>query len=627
MISVELLSPARNADIGIEAIRHGADAVYIGAAKFGARAAAGNSLSEIQRLVDYAHTFSAKVYVTINTILSDEELAEAEKLIQQLYDIQVDGLIVQDMAITQLYIPPIPLHASTQTDNRTAEKVQQLYEYGFDRVVLARELSLNEIRNIHNRCPNVELEAFVHGALCVSLSGQCYASECLFGRSANRGECAQVCRMEFDLIRKSYQGTKPVEHTIMTGKHLLSLKDLCLINSLKELIDVGVTSLKIEGRLKDMAYVKNVTSAYSEALNLIISSEPDKYRRSSEGHTELKFRPDVHKSFNRGFTSYFLYGRNERIFSFETPKSVGEEVGTIKEIFPNSFTVAGTHNFSNGDGLCFIDRSGKLFGFRLNKVENGRLYPREMPHNIMPKMKLYRNFDKRLYDTLQGKSAERYIFVDMTIDETSDGFRLGMTDEYGKRATINVTCPKELARSPQAANIERQLSRLGGTCYQLRSLTINYKKNWFIPSSHLSDWRRQLVTKLAGTNYKYTPRSMRTSNDAERNDTKHKGDLNYLTNVFNTKAKAFYKNQGYGNIDWAYEKTHPQGVPVMFCKHCIRYSLGWCKKYKNENRNGYTDVDGQLFLQLANGRRMRLDFNCGQCLMKVVDTTSEDKRN
>ncbi len=412
----------------------------------------------------------------------------------------------------------------------------------------------------------------------------------------------------------------------MKGKHLLSLKDLCLIGSLKELIDAGVTSLKIEGRLKDMAYVKNVTSAYSEALNLIISSEPDKYQRSSIGRVDLKFHPDVHKSFNRGFTSYFLYGRNDRIFSFDTPKSVGEEVGTVKEIFKNCFTVAGIHRFSNGDGLCFVDRGGKLFGFRLNKVDNGCLYPREMPHNMMPKMKLYRNYDKKFYDTLQGNSAERYIPVDITIDEAAEGFRLTMADDYGKQAAIDVKCSKELAHSPQSANIEHQLSRLGGTCYRLRSIRISYKKNWFIPSSLLSDWRRQLVARLTSISYTYTPRSIRTLTGTKENTAKFKGDLTYLANVFNTKAKTFYQDQGYKNIDWAYEKTHPQGVPVMFCKHCIRYSLGWCKKYKKENRNGYTDVEGQLFLQLENGRRMKLDFNCGQCLMKVVDTTVVEKR-
>lgn len=327
MTKLELLSPARTADIGIEAIRHGADAVYIGAPRFGARVAAGNSVEDICRLVEYAHQFNAKVYVTINTILNDDELPDVEKLISRLYEIGVDALIIQDLGILKLNLPPIPIHASTQMDNRTPVKVRWLQSLGLRQVVLARELSLEQIRTIHQACPDAVLEAFVHGALCVSYSGHCYASECLFGRSANRGECAQVCRMAWDLVEGNDSHT-----TILKEQHLLSLKDLCRIDSLRDMIDAGVTSFKIEGRLKDMAYVKNVTAAYSEALNRIVSAQPLKYERASWGTVELGFRPDVHKSFNRGFTNYFLYGRNDRIYSFETPKSMGEEVGTVKDI-------------------------------------------------------------------------------------------------------------------------------------------------------------------------------------------------------------------------------------------------------------------------------------------------------
>ena len=561
MTKLELLSPAKNAAIGIEAIRHGADAVYIGAPKFGARVAAGNSLEDIQRLVDYAHQFAAKVYVTINTILTDEELMEVERLIWQLYDIHVDALIVQDMGLLKLNLPPIPLHASTQMDNRTAEKVQ---------------------------------------------------------RSANRGACAQVCRMEFDLIRAYQKGRTMVEQTLMQKKHLLSLKDMCQINSLQDLIDAGATSFKIEGRLKDMSYVKNVTAAYSEALNRIVQSQPDKYVRASNGVVELKFKPDVAKSFNRGFTSYFLYGRNDRIFSFDTPKAMGEEVGKVKEIRQNSFSVAGLKPFANGDGLCFVDQKGKLFGFRLNKVENGQLYPLEMPRNLMPKMTLYRNYDKRFEDTLQHESAERYIPVDITMDETEQGFRFLMTDDAGLMRTLDVECEKELARTPQHENIRLQLSKMGSTVFRLRSLQINYTHNWFIPSSRLSEWRRKLTEETLS----HVSPEARWKTDITRLSSLEGGrvgdSLTYLSNIMNQRAKEFYEEQGCKVEEWAYERNHPAGVPVMFCKHCLKYSLGLCPKEKQKDVSYDLKGGDTLYLQLANGTRFRLEFDCKACIMKVI---------
>ena len=624
MTKLELLSPAKNAAIGIEAIRHGADAVYIGAPKFGARVAAGNSLEDIRRLVDYAHQFAAKVYVTLNTILTDDELKDAEQLVWKLYEIHVDALIVQDVGLLKLNLPPIPLHASTQMDNRTVEKVKTLQRYGFRQVVLARELSLPEIRQIHEACPDVALEVFVHGALCVSLSGQCYASECLFGRSANRGACAQVCRMEFDLIRSYQKGGKTVEQTLIQKKHLLSLKDMCQINSLQDLIDAGATSFKIEGRLKDMSYVKNVTAAYSEALNRIVHSQSDKYERASNGVVELKFRPDVSKSFNRGFTSYFLYGRNDRIFSFDTPKAMGEEMGKVKEIRQNCFTVAGLKPFANGDGLCFIDQKGKLFGFRLNKVENGQLYPLEMPRNLMPKMTLYRNYDKQFDDILQHESAERYIPVDIMMEENEGGFRFLMTDDDGLMRTLDVEYEKELARNPQHENIRVQLSKMGGTIYRLRNLNLNYTNNWFIPSSRLSEWRRELTKEQdppaisQGGELKISSQSSPLRGDKREVP---KGALgSYLLNVMNHRAKEFYEDQGCEVGEWAYERSHPTGVPVMFCKHCLKYSLGFCKKHPQIKSPYKGDLEGlgHLYLQLANGTRFRLEFDCKDCIMQVI---------
>lgn len=613
MTSLELLAPARTADIGIEAIRHGADAVYIGAPHFGARAAAGNSIDDIRRLVSYAHQFRAKVYVTVNTILTDKELQEAEQMICQLYDAQVDALIVQDMGLLRMQLPPIDLHASTQMDNRTPEKVKWLHSLGFKQVVLARELTLDQIRDIHQQCPDTPLEVFVHGALCVSYSGRCYASECLFGRSANRGECAQVCRMTWDLVTDDGQ-------TVLKDKHLLSLKDMCQIKSLQELIDAGATSFKIEGRLKDMAYVKNVTAAYSQALNRIVKAHPDKYERASDGVVEYAFQPDVHKSFNRGFTSYFLHGRNPGIFSMDTPKAMGEEVGKVKDIGRGWFSVAGIAKFANGDGLCFIDNRGKLFGFRVNKVENGRLYPLEMPKGLMPKMRLFRNFDKQFDDLLQHNSAQRYIPIDITMSETTDGFRLTMTDDCGTMRHIDVECQKELARSHQSENIERQLSRLGDTIYRLRHLTLDYNKNWFIPSSMLSEWRRMLVSDDCSQSSSLSNESVTCSiSTPAANTNKHTNPSPDITaappvNVMNDKARDFYLHQGHKAVQWAYEREHQKDVPVMYCRHCIKFALGWCPKSKPM----YQDElhKSKFYIQNSSGR-FSLEFDCKQCMMKL----------
>lgn len=607
MRTIELLAPAKNAECGIEAIRHGADAVYIGAGRFGARAAAGNSTADIARLAEYAHMFKAKVYVTVNTILHDSELPEAEHLIHELYEAGVDALIVQDMGITKLNLPPIELHASTQTDNRTAEKVNFLHKAGFEQVVLARELSLDEIREIHQECPDTRLEVFVHGALCVSYSGQCYISEACFGRSANRGECAQVCRMEFDL--EDAEGKK-----IIRRKHLLSLKDLCRIEVLEELLDAGASSFKIEGRLKDLSYVKNVTAAYSRALDAIIQRHPDKYTRSSSGQINLTFTPDVSKSFNRGFTHYFLHGRNDNIFSFDTPKSMGEFVGKVKDVYDKFFTVAGTQSFANGDGLCFIDNNGKLNGFRINKAEEGRLYPLEMPRMLRSGMKLYRNFDQRFDRILSQNSAERFIPVDICMDETPTGFSLSMSDDDGCITHMEVESVKELARTHQTGNIEHQLSKLGGTPFKLRSLHIKYSKNWFLPSSQLGEWRRQLVHLMMNERVHFHPIQRKNLPVTFHRYPAEQNHITYLGNVMNSLSRTFYEEHGMTDIASAFESEHPSGVPVMFCQHCLRYSMGWCP-YKQHKQAPYKQP---LYLRLANGKRFRLDFDCKKCIMMLV---------
>ena len=386
MTSLELLAPAKNLACGMAAIDHGADAVYIGASRFGARSAAGNSINDIRQLCEYARPFGVKVYVTVNTILYDAEIDDTRQLLHDLQEIGVDAILVQDMAVLKLmeeYSFTSHLHASTQTDNRTPEKVRWLRDLGFSRVVLARELSVEEIAEIHREVPDVELEVFVHGALCVSYSGLCYASQYCFGRSANRGECAQFCRMKFSLVDSE---GREVEH----DRYLLSLKDMNQSDHLLELIECGATSFKIEGRLKDIGYVKNVTAAYSQRLNEIIRRHPDMYCRSSKGTCRYTFTPDLNRTFNRGYTTYFLHGRQPDIASFDTPKARGEFVGTVKEIRYDSFNVAGTTSFANGDGLCFFDEERQLVGFRANRVVGNRLYPYRMPqfHQIPDRQRL-----------------------------------------------------------------------------------------------------------------------------------------------------------------------------------------------------------------------------------------------
>ena len=486
MTSLELLAPAKNLDCGIAAIDHGADAVYIGAPRFGARSAAGNSLEDISRLCDYAHPFGVKVYVTVNTILYDDELDDTRQLLQDLQTIGVDAVLVQDMGILELsssFLFP-RLHASTQTDNRTPEKVRWLRDLGFKRVVLARELSVEEISEIHREVPDVELEVFVHGALCVSYSGICYASQYCFGRSANRGECAQFCRMKFSLVDSE---GREVEH----DRYLLSLKDLNQSDHLQELIEAGATSFKIEGRLKDVGYVKNVTAAYSQRLNAIIRRYPDKYRRSSSGECRYTFTPDLRKTFNRGYTTYFLHGRQPDIASFDTPKAMGEFVGTVKELRGDSFNVAGISSFANGDGLCFVNDDRQLEGFRANRVQGNRIWPYRMPRGIRPGVRLYRNSDQEFERVLSKPSSERRIPIRLALRAVEEGFELSLLSRNEERGTRNENtsspeimvhiCAEHIqAQKPPHENIIRQLSKLGDNIYTCSDVDIPADFNYFI---------------------------------------------------------------------------------------------------------------------------------------------------
>ncbi|MBQ4387507.1 MAG: U32 family peptidase [Prevotella sp.] len=599
MTSLELLAPAKNLECGMAAIDHGADAVYIGAQRFGARVAAGNSIDDIRQLCLYAHPFGVKVFVTVNTLLYDDELEATQQLISQLYEARVDAILVQDMAILRMSLPPIALHASTQTDNRTAEKVRWLHEVGFQRAVLARELSVDEIADIHRQVPEMPLEVFVHGALCVSYSGLCYASQHCFGRSANRGACAQFCRMKFDLVDAD---GRELEHQ----RHLLSLKDLNQSRHLEELICVGATSFKIEGRLKDASYVKNVVAAYSQLLDQIIARHPDNYRRASKGHpVRYTFTPCLEKTFNRGFTNYFLsskrsengdlLGRPADIFSPDTPKAMGEYVGRVKELRRDSFNVAGTASFANGDGLCFINADHELEGFRVNRAEGNRLYPQQMPAHLRPGMALYRNYDQELERTLSRPSAERKVPLLMQLGVTDDGFSLS-----AEGVTVSVPCEHLQAEKPQRDNILRQLSKLGGTPYECSGVQVPDDFGYFIPSSLLSDLRRQLVAALTSPTVPATVHcTVRTATHSPLTD-----DPSAVYNISNRQAQQFY----HADRLTAYE-LHPDHRPIMQCRHCLRYALGCCLKQGG--------VKQSLSLRLADGRMFPLEFDCKHCQMNV----------
>ena len=605
--TIELLSPARNLECGIQAIKHGADAVYIGAGRFGARQAAGNSVEDIAQLTRFAHFYGAKIYVTVNTILKDTELADAEKLIWQLYEAGADALLVQDMAVLKMKLPPIALHASTQCDVRSADKVRFLAGCGFTRVVLARELSLDEIRSIHEACPQVELECFVHGALCVSYSGQCYASQYCFGRSANRGECAQFCRLKFDLVDSD-------SNVIVKGKHLLSLRDMNRMESLEELMDAGVCSFKIEGRLKETSYVKNVTAAYSKALDKVIERRQE-YRRASSGHSEVMFTPNVSKSFNRGFTDYFLYGRQADIWSPDTPKSRGELMGQVRVVGRGWITVSGTGSFNNGDGLCYIGQDGELKGYRVNRVETGRIFF-YLDNGDMPSIKagtdVYRNFDQEFEKALAKESASRKIVADILFEETATGYGVTMTDEDGNVATVTCDWKKEDARTPQENNIRTQLSKLGNTGFEAGKIEVKLGGERFIPSSFLSDIRRQVVTLLENKRMDSYVRPVQGKAD-DKSNTYPVKELTYLGNVMNAQARTFYSEHGVEKVDYAFEKSAPDSAVIMFCRHCIKRSLGICPK----NRNQELKVHEPMYLVSQDGRRFGLRFDCSRCLMEV----------
>lgn len=619
MRKLELLAPAKDLKCGIAAIDCGADAVYIGAARFGARQAVGNSIDDINELCEYAHKFGCKVYVTVNTIIYDNELEDTQKLLNELGRIGVDAILVQDMGITKLQLPQnVALHASTQTDNRSAEKVEWLARHNFDRVVLARELSLEEIRNIHRRVPQTELEVFVHGALCVSYSGVCYASEYCFGRSANRGACAQFCRMKFDLTDKD-------GNEIINQAHLLSLKDMCRIDSLEQLADAGVTSFKIEGRLKDINYVRNVTAAYNKQLNEIISRRGSEYERASSGVCDIRFTPNLNKTFNRGFTDYFLNGRTSDLASFYTPKAMGEYVGKVKEIRGNSFNVAGTTSFANGDGLCFINSNNELEGFRINRAEGNRLFPLRMPRGLRKGIALYRNSDQLFEKELNGDNGQRKLGIRINIKASAEGLHIeAKTCDEKLHINLQKDISLEKAQKSQVDNIKRQISKFGNTIFTVEDVIVEPTDfPWFIPNSILAEIRRQATDELMGRLSKMSENQKDTKmkDHARQIPEKGKGSFHsissyqqpYMYNIANRLAHSFYEQEGMSDITPAFEIRKPSSPLVMQCRYCLRHELGQCKK--SHKQSGL--LKEPLHLRLADGRTFRLEFDCKKCQMNI----------
>ena len=605
---LELLAPAKNANFGIEAIKHGADAVYIGGPAFGARYGAGNDVADIKRLCDFAHRYRAKVFVALNTILHDDELDGSRQLAWELYEAGADALIIQDMGLLEMDLPPIQLHASTQTDNRNADKVKFLEDVGFSQVVLARECSLNEIIKIASQT-NVSLEYFVHGALCVAFSGQCYISQAHTGRSANRGECSQACRLPYTLVDDKGK-------TITENQHLLSMKDNNQTDNMLELARAGVCSFKIEGRLKDLSYVKNITAHYRALLDEIIANNPE-FTRASSGRSTFTFTPQPDKTFNRGYTDYFAGGRQDDIGAFDSPAFVGELIGEVLEIGDGFFTVNADKPFNNGDGVCFYNSEGTLIGTRINRADGKTLFPAEMPEELTEGATLFRNRDQEFERALEKESADRRISVTPVLTETDDGFTLTLTDEDGVTATVNrKNGPKsewQLAQNPEQtmAKLKENLSKFGNTMFVAEPVELKLSQPWFLPVSAINALRREATEQLETARIASHPRPPRALPAANPVPYPQE-ELTYLGNVFNTKARQFYEKHGVKLIEEAYEAGNEKGmVSLMITRHCLRYSFNLCpKEVKHLKPDPMTLVNGN--------EKLILKFDCKACEMHVV---------
>ncbi len=643
MKQIELLAPARDAEVGIEAVNHGADAVYIGAPLFSARAAAGVSVPDIERLATYAHRYNARTIVALNTLLNDEELPRAGQMIRQLWEAGADALIVQDLGLLRLDLPPIPLHASTQMDTRTPEKAQLLESLGFRRIVVARELSLGQIREISSRV-QTELECFVHGALCVSVSGQCYMSAWLNGRSANRGTCAQSCRLPMDLY--DAEG-----HPIVRQRHLLSLRDMNRSQYLKELIEAGVTSLKIEGRLKDITYVKNVTAYYRQLLDRILAGQDD-WEPVSDGSCTYTFEPNPAASFNRGFTDYYLKGNKETkseakaepVWNFLTPKSMGEKLGRIVRVMRDSFELETKAGIHNGDGLMALAGSepnaldNSLIGFRLNRWDPQRrqIFPlggTQITRQLRPGMEVWRNRDHAFDLLLSRRSAERKIPVDLRFEVTDNELRLTLTDPHGVEAHASFCSetPFEPARHPQGDNYRRQLTKLGDSLFSARSFSLQAEVERFVPGSVLNSLRRQAAENLETAREKH--RSLKKESPVLQSklpvSAKDILPTDFRANVLNGKAREVCEELGIADVAPAFETDNGAGMnavtagqtPVMVTRHCLRYALGECPNFPKPNVSKSAFPHGILatpWTLKIEDKKFLLKFGCkNDCMSEI----------
>ena len=606
MISTtELLAPARDLACGIAAVDAGADAVYIGAPRFGARSRAGNDIGDIAALADHAHTYWARVYVTVNTLLHDDELDGAVGLITDLYGIGVDAVIVQDVGLLECDLPPIALIASTQMHNHTPERVAFLEKIGFRRAILARELTLDEIRAIRKATDSIELESFVHGALCVSYSGQCYMSYAVGGRSGNRGECAQPCRRRYDLIDSRGRA-------LVRDKFLLSLRDMSRMADLGAMLDAGVTSFKIEGRLKGAAYVTNVVSAYRQALDAAIA--PRGLQRSSSGQSRIDFAPNIHKTFNRAYTPYFLHGRDLSPGSLDTPKMIGEPVGTITALNARTFTVKTAVELHNGDGLSFFDTTGTLCGTVVNRTQRAQqglvVTPNAM-NGLRVGTEIHRNRDHTYLSRIERQPPERTIGIRISLSETADGFELHVEDEDGNTANVRTVQEKAPARKPQQAEetARRQLSKTGRTPFHCEGVTLEWAQPYFLPFSTLNELRRATLDRLLETRVAARPL---TTNALQRNEAAYPATrLDFRANALNTKAVAFYRRHGVTEIEPAAESgLDMRGRVVMTTRYCIKEQLGWCPRKVSAGADGAPEPNEMLYLLDEYGHRYELRFRC-----------------
>ncbi len=598
---IELLVPANNKEVAIKAIKAGADAVYIGYSRYGARIQAGNSLADLADIIDFAHIYRVKVYITLNTILKDTEINDIEKIIWKLYYLKADGIIIQDMGLIECKLPPVPVIASTQCHNNTLEKILFLEQTGFKRVILPREITLNEIKEIKKHT-KIELECFIHGALCVSYSGQCYLSYANGGRSANRGECAQPCRKKYSL--KDSDGKY-----IVRNKYLLSLKDFNLSEYIEDLIFAGVTSFKIEGRLKNAAYVVNTTAYYRQIIDKILATYG--LRRSSQGYSEYNFEPDIYKTFNRGYTTFNINNSKKDLATMNYVSSLGEYIGVVKEVKKNHFSL-NTNILNNGDGICFFDENNQLNGTNINKTEGNLIFPANIK-GIRQGIKIYRNYNKSFNDLLSSDEIVRKISTKIKVRETDCGYIFFLYDDEGNCAIYMISNNTEEAKNPQNVlnTLKIQLAKTGKTEFEIDSADIKLKKVPFLKVSKINEIRRILTNNLRKIRRKnYKNRKKRISLETIPYPIK---TLNYKANIYNKKAAEFYEKRGSSIKEYALEsQKNLSGKELMVSKYCIKNQLGICSKFNNVKK--YKEP---FILTDESGKEYLVGFDCNKCIMSI----------